>query len=163
MNRKGFTLIELLAVLVALGLILGIGTFSISSVVEKTKYNSEEAFVQTIKDAMDIYIASDDAKELFNPEETGCKQITFEDVIKSKFKPIKADQLVNPANNKSCVPSGGVAGIQVIIYRNDNSSYYYKIAKNSLNGCFKYTISATASDSINYISNLEDPGNFVCS
>lgn len=191
MNRKGFTLVELLAVLVALGLVLGIGTFSVSNIIKRTKAKSEEVFVETIKDAMDIYISGQDKPTSFTSD---CTKIvkkedgteyklryhmvdkTLEDVVNSRYKPIKVGQLVNPANNKKCFEDGKLNKINITIYReslvlNDKgtadttdddlstSAYFYRIDKNqdSFMGCFEHTISATASDPINYISNLESP------
>ena len=63
MNRKGFTLVELLATLVILGIIVGIVIISVSGSLGGAKEKTEEVFVDTIKDAMDVYLDSD-AKEL---------------------------------------------------------------------------------------------------
>lgn len=145
MNRKGFTLIELLAVLVALGLVLGIGTVSISGIVKQSKVRSEEAFTETIKDAMDVYISSPDKPIDFNgnycdktiKNDDGTEHtVRYEwtddksiyDVVNSRYEPIKKNQLVNPANNKKCFKDNkidpntnevvdGLKEIEVIIYR----------------------------------------------
>lgn len=144
MNRKGFTLVELLAVLVALGLVLGIGAFSISSIVTRSKEKSEDAFVETIKDAMDVYISSPDKPTVFSNK---CKKTMTRDdgttytavyewtdnksiysVVNSGYKPINKNQLVNPANNKKCFKDDEIDSntnevidsltkIEVIIYR----------------------------------------------
>lgn len=166
MNRKGFTLIELLAVLVALGLVLGIGAVSISGIVKQSKVRSEEAFTETIKDAMDVYLSGKEKNELSFGTSKNCNfkrykkdnngkilkdeyeiingsysraDINFEQVINSTYKPINKNQLVNPANNKKCVSAGGLSAISIQVYRTDTSSYYYKIDKkqSGFNACFE--------------------------
>ena len=64
MNKKGFTLIELLAVLIVLGIVAGFASTSIVKIMNSSKAKSEETFVETIKDAMDVYLSGGEAKEL---------------------------------------------------------------------------------------------------
>ena len=40
MNKKGFTLVELLATLIVLALVMSLGTYSISSIIENSKENT---------------------------------------------------------------------------------------------------------------------------
>ena len=95
MNNKGFTLIELLATFVVLSLVLGFTFVSVSGVYKNAKKKTEEVFVSTIKDAMDVYLASD-ARKLNDFEDTGCfmdksygnkkiykKVVNFGDVIEN--------------------------------------------------------------------------------
>lgn len=134
MDKKGFTLVELLAVLVVLSLVVGISATSISSVMKKSKEKSTETFIETIKDAMDIYLSGNEKREFNyikcsnNPEyyeATG--SITFNNVINSTYKPINKNALINPANDEKCDSNA-----KVKIYRNENYSYFYKISGSDL-------------------------------
>ena len=172
MNRKGLTLVELLATLVALSLVLGIGAYSMISVVRHTKKRSEDAFANSIKDALDIYISSSSKPVTFG---NSCnKQIkdasgnvlytlkyeweekSFKDLIESKYKPIEKNDLINPTNKKACYAASDtdLSGIKMTIYResrkNDDGtftvmSYFYKVDKShdGFNGCFDYLNTTT--------------------
>ena len=147
MDRKGFTLIELLATLVVLGIIVGITVISFSGIFKSAKEKSEDVFVETIKDAMDMYLDSSDVKGIGSWSECDNKvmkiyggvkmyktTITFDKVIESEFKPILEEDLVNPSNKE--VKCKDADSISVDIYRDDDFVYYYSIDRNSL-GCLK--------------------------
>lgn len=162
MNKKGFTLVELLAVLVILGIVIGIAVPSMGGVMNKSKQKSEDAFVETLKDAMDIYISSGvkniSASSYSNCSDTFYKKaiITFQNVIDSPYQPINSASLKNPANEKNCSVSANIE-----IFKTGNYVYYYRISKSALN-CLDNTKSSEPKNKINYISNLKDPGNFSC-
>lgn len=146
MNRKGFTLIELLAVLVLLGIITAITVVSVGGIFGSAKNKTEDVFVGTIKDALDVYIDSD-AKELSFTSVNNCtinkshgtvnlykatEIKNFNSVINSKYKPITASDMKNPANE-------GVdcnLNAEISIYRDDDYIYYYSVSRSSL-GCLK--------------------------
>lgn len=143
MNRKGFTLVELIATLVVLGLVMSIVLVSVNGGFGEAKNKTEDVFIGTIKDAMDIYLNSD-AKELkFNTTcsnyidktygEVSVKKatITFDKVINSRYKPITQSDLVNPANEIEC---NDAINIVVNIYKDEDYVYYYSINKNGF-GC----------------------------
>lgn len=151
MNRKGFTLIELLATLVLLGIVTGITVFSVSGIFNNTKNKSEDAFVETIKDAMDIYLSGNNPKDSngnkLNFTECSNKlnkthglvkvykaSTYFNSVINSEYRPISQGDLVNPANEE--VSCKNADNIGVTIYRDDDYVYYYKIQKDAF-GCLK--------------------------
>ena len=143
MNKKGFTMIELLAVIILLACVLTIGYFSINGINKKAKDKSEEVFINTIKDAIDIYMDSDimdeDAKNLSYDENccTFHKRINNEDtilykrsyalsmntIIDSSYHPITAEDMVNPANGKKCNLEAAV----LTVYRDSDYVYYYKL------------------------------------
>lgn len=149
MNRKGFTLVELLASLVILGIVLSIVFFSVNASFDNAKEKSEEAFVATIKDAMEIYLASDAKKLSFTSKcsntlnkthNSGVKvykvNTTFDNVINSTYKPITQNDLVNPGNkDKKCALANK---IDIRIYRDEDYVYYYKIKKSEFK-CLKNT------------------------
>ena len=55
-NKKGFTLIELLAVIAILGIVLGIATFAVTSVLNKSKTEVAEVDEGMIKKAAELYV-----------------------------------------------------------------------------------------------------------
>ena len=158
MNRKGFTLIELLATFVVLGVIISITVIGISDIFGAAKNKTEEVFVGTIRDAMDMYLTSSQAKRLNFLYECGNKigksygertvryagYINFENVFSSEYHPITSDEFENPANEEKCEPTSGIR-----IYRDDDYVYYYKIEGDL--GCLSKNM---------VISNL--PEGFVC-
>ena len=154
MNRKGFTLVELLATLVVLGIVVGITVATITGVFKGTKEKTEEVFIGTIKDALDMYISSD-ARKLNYGSTVKCElskthgkvnlyeatdSVTFEDVIDSTYSPITRADLHNPANKDKdtyeCFKDGNYGTLKV--YRDDDYVYYYKISK-SVFGCLNST------------------------
>lgn len=166
MNNRGFTLVELLATLVILGIVVGITLVTINGGFGNTKEKTEDVFVKTITDALDIYIDSDARNLTFNKtsavctlnktHKTGVKvyktSVTFLDVINSRFHPILRSDLVNPANkdsdNYQCFPevSGVIDYGTLNIYVDEDYVYYYKIKKADFK-CLNST---------GYISNLPD-------
>ena len=59
MNNKGFTLIELVATLVILGLVASLGLYSMNFNMNKAKEKTEEVFVDSLRDAIDVYLSSE--------------------------------------------------------------------------------------------------------
>lgn len=161
MNRKGFTLIELLATLVILGIVVGLAVYSIGNIFSNAKKKTEDVFVETIKDAMDMYLSSNDAKKLdynelcnnllnksYGNKRVYREVITFSDVINSQYKPLATSDLVNPADEE--LECASPDEINISIYRDEDYVYYYSVSKSEF-ACLKET-----SD----ITNL--PEGFVC-
>ena len=136
MNRRGFTLVELLATLVILGIVTSIVLIGINGGFNNAKDKTEDVFVKTVKDAMDIYLDSD-AKKLNFSKTAVCTlnkthgkskvykssdNITLNSVINSEFHPITQDDLVNPVNSSKCDKN-----TIVNIYRDEDYVYYYEI------------------------------------
>ena len=147
MNNKGFTIVELLATLVVLAIVVGITFAIVNTDFGKTKAKTEELFVDTIRDAMDMYLSSN-AKDLtFVDSGSECtmsknhgivkvyKAVTnFSSVINSDYHPITQDDLVNPADeDKDCA---NASDIEISIYRDEDYVYYYKIDKSEFK-CLK--------------------------
>ena len=55
MNKKGFTLVELIAVIAVLGMIIGIATFSVVTLVNRAREKTKEENINNLKDAAIIY------------------------------------------------------------------------------------------------------------
>lgn len=138
MNRKGFTLVELLAVLVILSLVIGIAIPVSMKVINNTKAKSEKAFVETLRDAMDIYLSGDEKKGLaYGGNEKGykvLKGLTFDGVIDSKFAPLAESSYVNPVNTSAkCKLEAPIT----IYEDSENHVYFYEFKASDL-GCLKY-------------------------
>ena len=153
MNRKGFTLVELLATLIILGIVIGITIVGVNGGFRNAKDKTEEVFIKTLTNALDIYLDSGDAKELeYSPictisKKLGTAQVykatvSFKNVIDSEYAPLVEKDLVNPANlDVSCNAS---SSIPVDVYYDSDRVYYYRVAKSDF-GCLKTT---------GYITNL---------
>ena len=140
MNRKGFTLVELLATIVVLAIVVGISVPSVTGIIRKSKEKSEMAFIETIKDAMDVYISS--SARTLNYNTCGGNtnyeyiNIEFQDVIDIPYHPISIGSLMNPANNSFCTGKNekrsgkNIITTPITIYRNKITyAYYYIINK----------------------------------
>lgn len=149
MNKKGFTLVELLATLVILGIIVGITLITVNGGFGKAKDKTEDAFISTLEDALDIYLDTD-ARSL-TYEDTyrvihkthgrvnlykANKNISFNDIINSSMHPIDEDDFVNPANKDGDCKSKLNKPI-IEIYRDSDFVYYYQFDKEELgDNCF---------------------------
>lgn len=146
MNKKGFTLVELLAALVILGIVVGIVIISIGGIFRNAKDKTEDVFVGTLEDALDMYLDSDARNLNFSTTETctlnkthgsvkvykSTDILTFEHIIYSSYSPLVEKDLVNPANEEvECNIDVGVD-----IYRDDDYVYYYKVSRDNF-GCLK--------------------------
>ena len=148
MNNKGFTLVELLATLVILSLVVGLALISFNFNFGKAKEKTEEVFVDTLRDAVDVYLSSEFGNLIVDKECSRTLQkeydssvkvvkmiaIKFNDVINSSYKPLVKSEFVNPANED--VVCNINASIDV--YRDEDYVYYYSINKSDL-GCLKNT------------------------
>ena len=149
MNRRGFTLIELLATLAVLGIITGIVLVSSTSLFKDKKSDTEDVFVDTLKDAIKIYIDGLGGVELngcpvctikksIHPNEVGIyevKIITFEDITNSKYKPLTEKDMINPANKDiECDIDA-----EIHIYADSDFAYYYKFTGSDLKCLSKNT------------------------
>ena len=133
---------------VLLALVLGLGATVIGSGFGKTKEKTEEVFVETIGDALDIYLSSNSVRSLFGSA-TRCSSMlskthgdvnvyrvstTFQSVIDSEYKPIGQKDLVNPADKeKNCA---NASDIEITIYRDSDYVYYYSVDKSEFD-CLK--------------------------
>ena len=154
MNRRGFTLIELLATLAVLGSITGIVLVSSTSLFKDKKSDTEDVFVDTLKDAIKIYIDELGGVELngdpvctieksIHPNGVGIgiyevknevKTITFRDITNSKYKPLTKGDMINPANKVKCNIDA-----EIHIYADSDFAYYYKFTGSDLTCLSKNT------------------------
>lgn len=172
MNNKGFTLVELLATIVVLAIVAGITFGIINADFGKTKEKTEEVFVDTIKDAIKIYLDTN-AKKLEGytllkdnrgidcviKKRTGNvsvygKSIKLKDIIDSSYSTITQNDLINPADKD--VKCAKAEDIIVNIYRDSDYVYYYSVDKNDF-ACLKNI----GGDYETVISNL--PEGYTCS
>ena len=64
MKKNGFTIVELLAVLIVLGIIVGITISTVNSSSDNAKKKSEEVFISSLKSAIETYLETDGITEL---------------------------------------------------------------------------------------------------
>ena len=166
MNRKknGFTFVELLAVIVLLGIIVGIALITVNGNFGNAKKGSQRVFIGTIEDALDAYLNSSSIKRGEFTTQGGCiinkthknnvvvsklsGGVSFNDVITSEYAPISVDDLVNPAD-KDAVCVADLDAKIIDIYRDEDYVYYYKLAKSNLT-----CLVDDSADSDAYITNL---------
>lgn len=67
MKRKGFTLIELLAVIIILGIIIGIVTVNVAGISKKQKKKNELNEISSILTAAKMYCAKNPGSDKCNP------------------------------------------------------------------------------------------------
>lgn len=182
MNNKGFTLIELLATLIVLGIVVGITVVGLNINFGKAKEKTEEVFVDTLKDAIDMYLSSEfsslemvsqcgntlskkhnGAVEVYkyvknyknNKGDGISSPITFKDLIDNsnfEYKPLVESEFINPANEDEDCNVNAV----INVYRDEDYIYYYSVDKSTL-GCLKNDSSNGYDD---FITNL--PEGFSC-
>lgn len=152
MNKKGFTLVELLATLVILGIVFGLVIVGVNYNIKTTKEKAEDVFVDTIKDALNIYLNSPKKKDnnnnslvfdvnagFINKSLGQCIKVyksnnvvTLATIINpnySPYSPLAENDLVNPNNDKvKCNLNA-----QITLYRDEDYVYYYELSKSSLN------------------------------
>lgn len=152
MNKRGFTLIELLATLAVLGIITGIVLVNSTSLFKDKKSDTEDVFVDTLKDAIKIYIDGLGGVDLngspvctieksIHPNGVGIyevknevKTITFRDITNSKYKPLTKGDMINPANKVKCNIDA-----EIHIYADSDFAYYYKFTGSDLTCLSKNT------------------------
>lgn len=141
MNNKGFTLVEILAVIVILGLIMGIATTGVLSAINTSKNKSEKIFVDKISTAIDSYLTQNGSslpkktdliyefkKCQKKGKEDTCssvqayelESITINDLITKNIL-IKEDA-INPKNKKQCFKKQSPT---IRIFKDSDYVYYY--------------------------------------
>ena len=98
MNNKGFTLVELLATIVVLGIIAAIVIVSMTGTVGRSKEKTEEVFIGTIKDALDVYLDSDDYEIEFYSDDVVLEDVVF--ASEDKEVEITDEDMENYLNKK---------------------------------------------------------------
>lgn len=140
MNKKGFTLVELLATLLILGIVVSITVYSVVNSLDKAKKNSEDIFVNTLNDAIKMYLKSDGSNLTYNEYKQGdynytikkgsenvkvykaSENISFDTIMNSSYKPLSINDFVNPnpVNKNSCNKNAKIS-----LYRDRDYVYYY--------------------------------------
>lgn len=119
MNKKGFTLVELLATLIVLALVMSLGTYSISSIIENSKEKNYELLISNIKDAAESYYNECRYMPTMECSEVnGGYQISLSELVVSGF--LKGNS-VDDSNNKVVDPRDN----------NDMSNCIINISKSS--------------------------------
>ena len=124
MNNKGFTLIELVATVVLLILVMGIGAFSITKIINNSKEKDYQLLIKNIKDAAEEYYLECKYGDVSDDILVGCNDldnVSLYDLVlygyltgNSKDSDNKYT-LVNPNNGES------IAGCKIKIVYNDGN------------------------------------------
>ena len=111
MNKKGFTLIELLAVLVILGIILLITTYTVNSIIENARKSLSDSQKENIEEAAKTYYL----KEGMNTNDT-C--ISVDELIEKGY--IEKAEVLDPKDKEK------MTGYVKITYSSNQYSYKYQ-------------------------------------
>ena len=136
--------------LVILSIIVGIVLISSAGGFGNAKDKTEDVFVKTIKDALEIYVDSDGRNLDFNTvactinkeipgtndyrevkiygtnKDKNGDRLTFNNVINSSFHPISASDMHNPANKDNDKYQCDIDA-WTYIYRDEDYVYYYYV------------------------------------
>ena len=169
MNKKGFTLIELIATIVVLGIVVGITVVGINYNIDNAKKKSENVFIGTLMDAIEMYFDDNGSVSKLNwsantvgtidkvkksnvPVYEASSLISFENIIESKYSPILESDLINPATKKKCTSLNAI----IHIYKDADEVYYYYISRSLLVDADDEHSSCLLDSDETYISNLPD-------
>lgn len=134
MNRKGFTLVELLAVIVILGLIMGIASVGVVSAIRSSRLNSEKVFVRKLENAIDDYLDLKGSTLIANGDsgvfKKSGKDVSYQKMASISFSDLenegilKLDEAINPGNKKKCFDEKDPT---IDVYKDGDYVYYYYV------------------------------------
>lgn len=134
LNKKGFTLVELLAGVVIVGLIMGIGLVSYSSLIGESRNRVYENYMDTVHDELEMYFIE-------NPIEIPNDGNT----LKLYLHNLEISPIINPDNSNDTCRSNDNSNDSYIEVSRDDSSYgtialKYKVCLKcqSFNKCKNY-------------------------
>ena len=96
-NKKGFSLIELIAVIVIVGLILIVALPAVTKLLKVNNNKQYEQYFEIVEAGALRY--SEELKDyLGGYNDTGCKEVTIEELINNKCKNFINNKLMNYIN-----------------------------------------------------------------
>lgn len=154
MDNKGFTLVEMLAVAVVLTIVMGIGYYGVTGIINNSKSKGEAIFVEKLSDAIDEYIslngdslAQSDVDTSYKFKKcymSNCYNEDNDSYDEDSYYEVKAvlldevsiselldeellneEDIVNPSNKLNCLNDGKNPLIK--IYKDDDYVYYYYV------------------------------------
>lgn len=124
-NKKGFTLIELLVVLLILGVLVGLGVPRYMEAQKVARFNTFAANVRTIAEALDNYVAIEQA--------TATSEVRYPDNLQAlKDAGLVSQDFINPYTKSSMLAEHGNGVYPGIIYHSFGSSYYIQITQSDV-------------------------------
>jgi prepilin-type N-terminal cleavage/methylation domain-containing protein len=138
MNNKGFTLVEMLAVVVILGIVMGITTNGVINYINTSKVKSEKIFVDKLETYIESYVQLNGTltptnnnytfdKVKYNGTETEIVEVTEYKFNLSKIvetKLVTTDKLINPKNKEKCLNGTDPT---VYVFKDTDMVYYYYV------------------------------------
>ena len=98
LNKSGFTLVELLATIVVLAIVIGIGSYAITGLIQSSKENNYELFIEEVNNAVEGYYL-----ECKYVNDDCLDQITLDYLVKYGFLTGNSNDndmgIVNPLDN----------------------------------------------------------------
>ena len=83
MNNKGFTLVELLATIVVLAMVISIGTYAITGIINNAKEKNYQLLIANTKDGAEVYYQECKySSKVATNTRIGCTSITENGVVK---------------------------------------------------------------------------------
>lgn len=146
MNNKGFTLVEMLAVVVILGIVMGIATNGVINYINTSKKKSEDVFISKLESAIVAYIDLNKAsindggitgidfkkcKKSGDDSSDNCSQSSALEIGKFRVNQvvdkglISGDKIINPKNKKSCFSNDKNPYVRV--FKDSDYVYYYYV------------------------------------
>lgn len=172
-NNKGFTLVELIVTIVLLSLLAGIGTYSVISIINKSKLENYNLLITNIRSAAESYYqeckySKETIRSMFDNDDNAnnfCKNYTVTLGNLVNYGYLKGNKKVTSGTNKdkytieNPLTGDSISNCKIKITYNSDSSMVVT-TQNSLTGCpTNADYSSGATDYSLYVPSTSDSTN----